>query len=127
MWVKMNSDDIVAARQKEKKQDVIQILGLAVILTILTAAICDPKGYHPHVATLVEFAARFMILFIPIVIVCAIIVRFTKRGKRRTVICAKCESTKYDDGVLTCSCGGQFESLARMKWVENDSKAAARP
>jgi hypothetical protein len=42
----------------------------------------------------------------------------TKRGKRREVICPNCETTKYDDGIMGCSCGGQFEILSQMKWVE---------
>ena len=37
--------------------------------------------------------------------------------KRPTMICPTCETTKYDDGISQCSCGGQFEMMEVMKHV----------
>jgi len=37
--------------------------------------------------------------------------------KRPTMICPKCERSKYDDGVIQCSCGGHYEPMEGMKYV----------
>src|SRR4051812_46966055 len=40
--------------------------------------------------------------------------------KAKTMICRDCETTKRDDSVSECSCGGRFEDLDTLKWVCND-------
>ncbi len=40
---------------------------------------------------------------------------------RPTVICPKCEATKYHDGILVCQFGGRFEKVDELKWVESES------
>ncbi len=41
--------------------------------------------------------------------------------KGETLMCPKCEATKFDDGDYECPCGGHFEDLNTMKWVEDKS------
>ena len=45
-------------------------------------------------------------------------INFPVPPQKIVMICPKCEETKNDDGVLTCSCGGHFVDLRTMKWVE---------
>jgi hypothetical protein len=42
----------------------------------------------------------------------------TQRRSRRTLICDKCGVVKSLDGQPKCACGGHYEPLAAMKWVE---------
>ena len=37
--------------------------------------------------------------------------------KGDALICPKCEKTKFDDGTMYCPCGGHFEDIQTMKWV----------
>ena len=50
----------------------------------------------------------------------AILYLVTDRGRRKgIVVCRKCEQAKYADGGADCPCGGQFENIQEMKWVED--------
>jgi ribosomal protein L37E len=34
------------------------------------------------------------------------------------MICMKCGAAKYADDSLQCKCGGHFEEMRNLKWVE---------
>ena len=36
-----------------------------------------------------------------------------------TVICLKCDKAKFKDKILVCSCGGEFEDIENLQWVED--------
>ena len=36
---------------------------------------------------------------------------------KKTMICIKCEQTKFNNGIKVCKCGGNFMDLDKMKWV----------
>ena len=38
--------------------------------------------------------------------------------RKSTLVCTVCNQVKNDDGIYTCNCGGQFEDITRMKWVD---------
>jgi hypothetical protein len=39
--------------------------------------------------------------------------------KRKIVmICPRCEAAKNEDGDYSCACGGHYEDIRTMKWVE---------
>ena len=38
-----------------------------------------------------------------------------------TLVCPDCENVKRDDGILKCSCGGQYEDIKKMQWVDSDN------
>ncbi len=38
-----------------------------------------------------------------------------------TLMCSKCETTKFEDGDYECPCGGHFVDINTMKWVEDKS------
>lgn len=41
------------------------------------------------------------------------------RPGKSTMICIKCGETKYADGSVTCKCGGHFEDMRSLKWLED--------
>jgi hypothetical protein len=42
-----------------------------------------------------------------------------KNSEIITLVCPQCEKIKENDGMLTCECGGHFEDIKTMKWVED--------
>ena len=53
-------------------------------------------------------------------IICGIIIYYLSGEKKKTLtlVCPKCEKIKEDDGIIPCECGGHFEDIKTMKWVE---------
>jgi hypothetical protein len=47
-----------------------------------------------------------------------LLIMYPKKPSKLTFICPRCEAAKDDAGNLTCSCGGHFEDIKTMKWVE---------
>ncbi len=44
--------------------------------------------------------------------------RRAQRKSESTLVCDHCNLVKSADGQLTCKCGGQFFTLAEMKWID---------
>jgi uncharacterized membrane protein len=122
MWIKMNDEELLAARKKKKRADFTLICVMTLTLTILESALPRLWSGDPHLTSLREFISAFIVFLVPMFLVSVIGCYLIRRGKRPEVICPKCEVTKYDDGALDCSCGGRFEILARMKWVKHHEK-----
>jgi hypothetical protein len=43
---------------------------------------------------------------------------FRNEKKCQVLVCSKCEKVKDWDGIIPCDCGGQFEDIRKLKWVE---------
>jgi hypothetical protein len=125
MWIRMSDQELVDARKKRKRADRTIVCGVALMGTVIVSATPRIKSGDPHLASLNEFLANYAVFFLPTLVLVAIVYYLGKRGRRREVICPKCDSTKYDDGLMHCSCGGEFDYLAEMKWVEFKEKRIA--
>ena len=130
MWVQKNPDDIVADKQKSGNSFWARFAIL--FFFILFYFIVDEKlghyskysGYHfPRnwdeiIRELPFFSASSAIVSLIIAKV------FTKLAQKRdVVICLKCEKAKKKDDQWLCECGGKFEFLNKVKWVDNPEGA----
>ena len=44
------------------------------------------------------------------------------KHKKVTLVCPACNTIKNHDGIYICSCGGRFEDILTMKWVELEAR-----
>ena len=51
-------------------------------------------------------------------IIWSVVIYKWERKRLPMMICPKCEATKYEDGTIQCSCGGHFEMMEVMKYVD---------
>ena len=118
MWVKKNADEREETRRRENRKDITVVCGLALVATIFMSALPRLKSGDPHFTHAPEFLRNFVTFIVPVYISMTIVYLLDKRSRRREVICPKCERSKYDDGIMDCSCRGRFEYLSEMKWVK---------
>lgn len=117
MWVKRTEAEIAEERKRQRRGRLrAAMLFGAFVLVMVT---CSYGGHsYPHhlfvpaneLTSRLPFAAMSGII-------CAF--AFYKWGgrKRPMMICPQCETTKYEDGVNQCPCGGHFELMESMKFV----------
>jgi len=43
---------------------------------------------------------------------------FLVEHRKKTMVCPKCGAAKYADKSQDCSCGGTFEEIGKLKWIE---------
>ncbi len=118
MWVKRTDEEILAGQAKAKRLRLYGAIAMGVAVCVLLAFFRG-KGWSFHygspyvpledVPNRLPLAAIFGFLF------GWFFYHFPRR--RKTVICPKCEKTKFEDSQLDCSCGGHFENIETMKWV----------
>jgi hypothetical protein len=63
-----------------------------------------------------EWLQRAPLAFIFGIVVGAFLFLFNR--PRKTVACTKCGAAKYADKSQDCSCGGMFEEIGKLKWIE---------
>ena len=119
MWVKRTEAELAAERRRQRRSRVIAaVLAGALFLFMVTCPFGGGEGARRgrYVVPVSELLSR-----LPFGIVVGIIAAFVfyKWGsnERPTMICPKCDATKYDDGIRECSCGGHYELMESMKHV----------
>ena len=130
MWIKKTQKEIEEAKiqnEQTKKKGykiarIVLSVGLGGLITIGCTFLHGRMGvgmYGTNIVGESELAARFPIALI-IGIIIGVIIYLTPLPKsKQTFVCPKCETVKTDDGEYTCSCGGHFENIVSMKWIEN--------
>jgi hypothetical protein len=119
MWQKRTKEELAEAQKRNRRSRIISVFVITLPTTAVMAAVIDPKGLHPHLAGLTGFGLRFIVIFVPMLISVSIVLSFKNRNRLPTMICPRCETSKYFDGVTACSCGATFQKLDEMKWIED--------
>jgi len=107
-----------------KMGPIFAIAGFIILLTFFRGGIeAATKG--SYLVPFDEIPVRFtdaMFVGIVIFILCWIIeLRYPRPldpNKEPTLVCPKCEKVKEWDGMLPCKCGGHFEDIQTMKWMD---------
>ncbi len=123
MWVKKPPEEL-KKRQRQKSR-ILGSLGLGIII-FLGCVFTNGGGIgYALRGTYFKLHLYEIIDSIPIALLIGLIVGLMgywllpKETTNQVVfICPKCENTKFYDGNLNCQCGGHFENILTMKWVE---------
>jgi hypothetical protein len=119
MWVKRTESEITEERRQQRQNRLRSAVVFGVLVTIFTTCFFgrEEAGRRGGRFTVPAYELPQRLHFsIP----CGVLVAFLfpMFGRKRPVmICPKCEVTKYDDSVAGCSCGGHFEKIEEMKYV----------
>ena len=118
MWIKRTEAELAEEQQRQRRRRLrAALLGGAFVLVLVTFFFGWREGGRRGRLTV---PVRELLSRLPFAVtagtVCSFILYKWER-KRPTVICPKCETTKYDDGIMQCSCGGHFEPIETMKYV----------
>jgi hypothetical protein len=122
MWIKCTEEEIVAAKSKAKRKR----LYLAIFIGVLCFAfITFTHGkwsyrYGSFSVTLKEMPFRLPFGIIAGIVIAWLFYRRLKKANITTVICLNCGKTKYEDAESECACGGHFEDVITMKWVDRN-------
>jgi hypothetical protein len=115
MWIRKTTSEVILARRAK----LLRTTGLSVLLG----------------AGLWYILVRFFMIFdvlprdaVSECVACAVIAVIlpaawfdnwrTERKGKSTIICDRCNRVKAADGQLGCNCGGQYFTLAEMKWID---------
>lgn len=118
MWIKRSTEEILKADRRRRLTPAIFVPVFAVVFTVLGIFI---EGGWETVETgkffvpAEERLSRSPRLIILGVIIGIILVKFAPPYE---VVCPRCNKTKRWDRVARCECGGRFEKLEHMKWID---------
>jgi hypothetical protein len=119
MWVKRTEAELAAERRRQRRSRVRAAVLIGAFFLLMVTCLF---GWGESARRLRVFVPVGELLSrLPFGVVAGIIVSFVfyKWGSKEqpTMVCPKCEATKYDDGVIDCSCGGRYELMEAMKHV----------
>ncbi|MBU2511971.1 hypothetical protein KJ966_11590 [bacterium] len=125
MWIKKNSEELKGL-EKDNKNDVCIESLLWGLISFLLFSIVDKIGYSKTFVSIDpipwnEFFEHLPIIFCISLIIAVVYWYFKKDAsifEKKSLICPSCENVKKEDGVRSCECGGTFEDLETMKWVD---------
>src|ERR1700722_174561 len=121
MWTKRTDQEIASVRAKARRNRIFIAAGFTIFCFILSVLGHGRyRRYRNHSADEAFDNSPVNLLFvIPSMVFfgwCSY--RFLLFGKRKVVLCPKCEPTKYEDVQPDCPCGGHIEDMETMKWIE---------
>ena len=123
MWVKKSPEQ---QKRESQKSRILSSIGLAAII-FLGCVFTNGGGIgYALRGTYFKHELHEIIDSIPFALLSGLIVGLIgywllqrKNENQLVMICQKCEKTKFGDGNLSCLCGGHFEDIKNMKWIEN--------
>ena len=119
MWQKRTEQEIAEARKRDShtRRFVATLFGIVfgVIFVFVRGRSWSLHHASPYVSW-DEMLARIPFALIVGLLAGWIFYRFRPSSKR-TMICPHCDKTKFDDGVVRCSCGKDFVDIETVKWV----------
>lgn len=133
MWVPKTAEELKTAKQrshkKYKRTISLSVLGIVAAITFFRGGIeAATKG--SYFVPLDEIPGRFVnTLIVLLSIVLLSLIFGTRRSNpddeegELALVCPKCERVKAWDGYLPCECGGHFEDIRTMKWVEGSKES----
>ena len=117
MWVKMTTEEMAASRRRKIRSKLFDDVIMTLFATTVVSFIPSwRENQNLHFRPLGEAVGRFAIGVVPVFVLFVILRRFEGRKPVPTMICPKCEATKFFDGNSACPCGGSFEFLETMTW-----------
>jgi len=123
MWVKKTAEEIAKTRRPTRRGQLIVALCTGVLFTLILIFQSDETGSKylpaapPHLTSKDEIPSRILGSLV-VGAIATIFICFYKSKKVPQVVCPECGVTKDQDASPKCECGGHFESLDEMKWVE---------
>ena len=125
MWVRMNEEEL----RYDRRGNIIKKILLSILLFVLcvilslvflTTGYSSKYGQFYPPKTWNEIVSQMpMVLFVSFLTFIIVLAFFVIRNKKlKTVICVDCQKQKKEDSEYSCECGGKFESIDLLKWIE---------
>ena len=120
MWVKLPPEKLVEVRRRLRRKHIIGSIWFGIFVTITLVFVDGWSGFGLRGRWFVP--KEELLEQIPgAVVVGAIfgILIYKNFGMPKPrVVCPKCETVKRADDSAQCACGGHFEDIREMKWVD---------
>jgi hypothetical protein len=118
MWIKRKTCELTQAKRDRKREKIKSAIIFAIIVSVPLIFVFGTKGALDQGSFLVPLAKiPFRFPFIIMFGVFLGLIRYFLPGKP-VVVCPKCGVTKYLDNFQQCACGGHFENIEEMKWID---------
>ena len=124
MWLKLDQN----AYKKNKYRDEIQMWSESILLGVICSIIffIIPGGVYSMEKPLVTYSLNelpirlFEALVFGLLLVSPLIQIIRKYVIKKTVylVCPKCNKIKKENGIIYCECGGFYEDVKKMRWIE---------
>jgi len=123
MWVKKSPDEL--RKSFSKKRRILGALALGTMIFLMCVftngggiGYVRTRAYFKHQLSDIVDSVPIALLISTITGLISYWLLFRENPSPNGVLlCPKCEKTKFDDGKLPCECGGHFEDIQTMKWV----------
>lgn len=117
MWVKRTPSEIQEVKRKQQQVRrrgalIVGLFAFVLLIFLFTGGEAAIKG--KHIVPSHQLIHRLPEAFLGGLL--SGVTAYMVQKKRRTMVCPKCESTKYEDANIQCPCGGRYELMEEMKW-----------
>ena len=119
MWIKRTPSELAAEYRSQQRTRIKVAVVAALLVTVLVTFFFgwgDAARAGRITVPRTQLLSRLAVS-VPAGVVFGFVCYWIGRYTRRVMVCPQCETTKHDDGVTTCTCGGQFERMEAMKHV----------
>jgi hypothetical protein len=117
MWVKRTEAEIAEERKRQRRGRLREAMlsGAFVLVTTCLFHWGETDWRGRLIVPADELLSRLPFAAMSGIILAFVLYKCERR--RPMMVCPKCESTKYEDGVNQCPCGGHFEMMESRKYV----------
>jgi hypothetical protein len=118
MWVKRTEAEVADERRRRRRSRLWAAAAVGAFVMLMCTCLfgrreSDERG---RVAVpLDELLSRLPFGIVAGIICSSVFYKWERNSPM--MICPQCETTKYEDGVSRCSCGGHYEPMESMKHV----------
>jgi hypothetical protein len=117
MWVNKSPEELIQKKQKDRINSLWATSCLGFLAFLSSLFIFGKYSDRVGLVPIDEIPKRIIPSVIVAIVIIFLIQRFLFKKKTES-ICPKCGTTKMSDVVKLCRCGGNFEDLETMKWVD---------
>jgi hypothetical protein len=123
MWVYKSPEDVAEESKSKGKTNFFFFFSITFIAMIIGDGLgCNGRGRLQRSSSFYPKTWDEIIQHVPMYVIISLIAGLiganVKVKGSKTMVCMKCDKTKYKDKEMLCQCGGTFEDIDKVKWVE---------
>jgi len=130
MWVKRTEAELAEERKRQRrdhKRDAVLSGFVVLVFVTFVSGWLETYRRGRFIFPAPEPLSRLPFAIVIAVIFGFLMYKFKWDREQPLVNCPECETSKHEDGVDDCACGGHFEKYETMKYVAQSERSDEQP
>ena len=120
MWVRRTEEELAEQQRRQhrdRKRGAVLFGFFVLVIVTFVSGWLETSRRGRFVFPAPETLSRLPFAIVAAVVCGFLAYKFRFDREQLLVICPECETSKHEDGVDDCACGGHFEKYETMKYV----------